>query len=173
MKKYLSIFAILAVLFYACGSEEDSSTNTDSTEVSETADVPELKISEFDSLAGNYVDKEIQIKGVVDHVCRHGGKRLFVVDTDGNDIHVEGEERFNDTLMGSEITVTGIVREFRIDEAYCMQMEEDNIKSHSEGQTNKEQFEQKKKHIAEYRDSMKAAGVDHLSYYSLEYVKHK
>jgi hypothetical protein len=108
------------------------------------------------------------VKGIVDHVCKHGGKKLFLVG-DYGDLHVEGEEKFSDSLAGSNVIVTGIVREFRVDEAYCLQMEQDNIKSHSNGQTDKELFEQKKNHIAEYRDSMKVANVDHLSFYSLEY----
>lgn len=172
MKKYLSILAILAVLFTACNSSDKNSETSDSTQVAMVDEAPVLKIGEFDSLAGNYVDKEVKVKGIVDHICKHGGKKLFLVDDEG-DLHVDGEERFSDSLMGSEIIVTGIVREFRVDEAYCLQMEEDNIKSHSKGQTEKELFEQKKKHIAEYRDEMKAKNVDHLSYYSLEYVKHQ
>jgi hypothetical protein len=49
-------------------------------------------------------------------------------------------------------------------------MEEDNIKSHSEGQTNDEMFEAKKKHIQDYRDQMKANNTDHISNYSLKFV---
>jgi len=172
MKKYLSILAILALLIAACGSEGETKETTDSTETTKVEETPMIKISEFDVVAANYVDKAIKVKGIVDHVCRHGGKKLFLVDDEG-DIHVESEERFNDSIMGSEIVVTGIVREFRVDEAYCLKMDEDNIKSHGEGQTDKEQFEQKKKHIAEYRDSMKTADVDHLSFYSLEFVELK
>jgi len=172
MKKYLSILAGIALMISACGSGDEAKETTDSTQVAEVIEAPFIKINEFDSLAGNYVDKEIQVKGIVDHVCKRGGKRLFLVD-DGGDIHVDGEERFSDSLMGNEITVTGIVREFRVDEAYCLKMEEDNIKSHKNGQGDKETFEQKQKQIAEYRDSMKTANVDHLSFYSLEYVKHQ
>lgn len=172
MKKYLSILAIIALFISACGSGEEAGETNDSTEVAEVTEIPFIKIGQFDSLAANYVDKEVQVKGIVDHVCKHGGKKLFLVDDEG-DLHVDGEERFSDSLMGNEITVTGIVREFRVDEAYCLKMEEDNIKSHSKGQTEKELFEQKKKQIAEYRDSMKAANVDHLSFYSLECIKHQ
>lgn len=173
MKNYLFILAVLALLIAACGSESETEENVDSTETTQvTEDVPMVNIGEFDAVAANFVDKTVKVKGIVDHVCRHGGKKLFLVDDEG-DLHVESDERFNDTLMGNEITVTGIVREFRVDEAYCLKEEEDNLKSHSEGQTNEEQFEQKKKHIAEYRDSMKTAGVDHLSFYSLEFVKLK
>jgi DNA/RNA endonuclease YhcR with UshA esterase domain len=169
MKKYVFIFALIGVLA-ACGSEGETNETSDSTETAKVDETPMIKIGEFDAVAGEYIDKTVKVKGIVDHVCRHGGKRLFLVDDEG-DLHVESEERFNDSLMGNEVTVTGIVREFRVDEAYCMQEEEDNIKSHSEGQTNTEQFEQKKQHIAEYRDSMKVAGVDHLSFYSLEFVE--
>jgi hypothetical protein len=173
MKNFVFILTILGLFLAACGSEGETKETTDSTETAQVVDeTPMVKIGEFDVVAANYVDKTVKVKGIVDHVCRHGGKKLFLVDDDG-DLHVESEERFNDSLMGTEITVTGIVREFRVDEAYCLKMEEDNIKSHGEGQTNKEQFEQKKKHIAEYRDSMKTAGVDHLSFYSLEFVELK
>ena len=51
-------------------------------------------------------------------------------------------------------------------------MEEDNIKSHSEGKSNDEQFKAKKQHIQDYRDQMKANNTDHISNYSLEYVSH-
>ncbi len=173
MKNFAFILAIWGLFFAACGSEGETKETTDSTETSQVIEeTPMLKIGEFETVAANYVDKTVKVKGIVDHVCRHGGKKLFLVDDDG-DLHVESEERFNDSLMGNEVTVTGVVREFRVDEAYCLKMDEDNIKSHSEGQTNKEQFEQKKKHIAEYRDSMKTAGVDHLSFYSLEFVELK
>ncbi len=173
MKNFAFILVIFGLLLTACGSEGETKETTDSTNTSQVVEeAPMVKIGEFETVAANYVDKTVKVKGIVDHVCRHGGKKLFLVDDDG-DLHVESEERFNDSLMGNEITVTGIVHEFRVDEAYCLKMDDDNIKSHSEGQTNKEQFEQKKKHIAEYRDSMKTAGVDHLSFYSLEFVELK
>ena len=95
-----------------------------------------------------------------------------VIQTGDGKVHITSEVRFDESLMGSEITVAGIVLEERIDEGYCLKMEEDNIKSHSEGLANKEQFEAKKEHIQQYRDQMKADSVDHISNYSLKYVSH-
>ena len=92
--------------------------------------------------------------------------------TDDGKVHVTSNERFEEALKGSEIALNGVVVEERIDEAYCLKMEEDNIKSHSEGKSNDEQFEAKKNHIQEYRDQMKANNTDHISNYSLEYVSH-
>jgi hypothetical protein len=169
MKKIIGLMVFFTFIFSACNNgSKNEENNADSLKVNKDTLAAEFSVDEFDSVAKNYVDKEIKVKGIVDHVCKHGGKKLFLVG-DYGDLHVEGEEKFSDSLAGSNVTVTGIVREFRVDEAYCLQMEQDNIKSHSKGQTDKELFEQKKNMIAEYRDSMKAANVDHLSFYSLEY----
>ncbi len=169
-----NIIAILLIVTFMSSCCEDSKNNNEENqEAQETTltSAPILAIGEFDAKAGEYVDQEIQVSGIVDHLCKHGGKRLFMVSDDG-DLHIESEERFDDKLAGMEITVTGIVREFRVDEGYCLQMEEDNIQSHSEGLTKDDLFEQKMKQIEFYRDSMNVAEIDHISYYSLDYVSH-
>ncbi|MGB5361927.1 MAG: hypothetical protein WBN17_01335 [Aureibaculum sp.] len=169
MKKILSII-LIAILFTACKTESNKAVDTEKqTEIS--AETPFLAMAEFDTKAGDYVNKEVKIQGIVDHVCKHSGKKLLVVTDDGS-VHITSDTRFEDTLKGSEIALTGIVLEERIDEAYCLKMEDDNIKSHSEGATNQEQFENKKKHIQQYRDQMKAENKEYLSTYSLQYVSH-
>jgi hypothetical protein len=172
MKKFTVFFAALAIMISACNNS--NSNEGEATDSLKTAQVqlPLIKLIEFDSLAANYVDQEVEVKGVVDHVCRHGGKRLFLVDDEGS-VHIDWTERFSDSIAGSHIAVKGIVREFRVDESYCLQQEQDNIMKHKEGQTDKESFEQKKKQLADYRNSMKSLGVDHLSFYSIDYVSHK
>jgi hypothetical protein len=114
----------------------------------------------------------VKVSGIVDHVCKHGGKKLLLVN-DKADVHVESEERFDDALVGSEILVTGIVKEFRVDEAYCLQKEEDHQQSHKDGTDSDEMYAKKMEQITFFRDSMKAAKVDHLSFYSLDYISHK
>ncbi|MFN8258691.1 MAG: hypothetical protein U0W24_23580 [Bacteroidales bacterium] len=164
------IILLTFVIFFSCNNTgNENSTQLDSASSAQKMNSNIYTVSGFDTVAANYVDKEIKIKGLVDHVCKHGGKKLFLVDGESN-LHVEAEERFNDSLIGTEVVVTGIVREFRVDEAYCLKMEKDNIKSHANGAKEKELFEEKKQMIAEYRDSMKTANTDHLSFYSLEFV---
>ena len=169
MKKIIIIFAITFSII-SCKTEtkkiENSKQQTDAI-----IETPTLAMGEFDAKAGDYVNKEVKIQGIVDHVCKHSGKKLLVVTDDGR-VHITSDTRFEDSLTGSEIALTGIVLEERIDESYCLKMEEDNIKSHSEGASNQEQFETKKKHIQDYRDQMKAENKDYLSSYSLQYVSH-
>ena len=171
MKNFAFVF-LFVLVFTACKKDNQKIEATTQQIEAVKAKTPLLAIADFDTKASEYVSKEIKIKGIVDHVCKHGGKKLLLVTDDGK-VHVASDERFEESLIGSEITLNGIVVEERIDEAYCLKMEEDNIKSHSEGQTNDEMFEAKKKHIQDYRDQMKANNTDHISNYSLEYVTHK
>lgn len=170
MKNLLLVITICTLLF-SCNTEPKKTAEVAQESEIEVVETPLLVLGEFDTKAGDFVSKEIKVQGIVDHVCKHGGKKILLV-TDDGDAHVFSEERFDEELMGSEITVTGVVLEERIDEAYLLKLEADNIKSHSEGKSNEEQFNNKKKHVQEYRDQMKADNVDHISNYSLQYVSH-
>ena len=176
LKKLLVAIAIVG-FFTACSEnqpvDENNKQNTEEkiSQKDMQNDIPLLSLADFDKEAGKYVGKEIKVNGIVDHICKHGGKKMLLVSDDG-DVHIEAETRFDDSLAGSELIVTGIVKEFRVDEAYCLKMEEDNQKSHNEGKTEDEIFEQKQKQLAFYRDSMAKAGTDHLSFYSLDFVSY-
>ncbi len=167
MKKIVFLLA-LTISFISCKTEAEKVEGLKDTKAIET---PMLAIGEFDAKAGEFVNKEIQINGIVDHVCKHGGKKILMV-TDDGDVHVTSDERFDEALKGNEITLTGIVVEERIDESNCLQMEENNMNSHSEGKTNEEQFKEQQKHIQQYRDEMKAENKAYISNYSLKHVNH-
>lgn len=168
MKNILILLA--ATFLFACSSPEKPVADIENPEeISASQEIPVISIADFDEKAGEFVNNEVMISGIVDHVCKHGGKKLLLVNDDG-DVHITSDERFDDALIGEEIKLIGIVEEFRVDEGYCIQMEDDNIKSHSEGESDDELFEKKKHSIQAYRDSMEASGVDHLSYYSLVFV---
>jgi len=170
MRIILSVIAS-AFLLFSCKTETKKTAETNNLTEIDAVETPTIALREFDVKAGDFIDKEIKLKGIVDHVCKHGGKKILLV-TDDGDAHVFSEERFDEALMGSEIMVTGVVLEERIDESYLLKMEEDNIKSHSEGKSNEVQFNNKKKHLAQYREKMKADKVDHISNFSLQYVSH-
>ncbi len=168
LKKLIPLF-VLALFLVSCAGPTEKEAHSSNEEVSTESEVPQFSLIDFYAEAGKYVDKEVKVAGLVDHVCKHGGKKLFLV-SEGSDLHVESDTRFDEDLAGSEVLVKGVVREFRVDEGYCLQIEEDNIQSHKTGETDDDFFERKINEIAFYRDSMKRAGTDHISYYSLEYV---
>lgn len=168
MKKIVFVL-VMALAVISCKTDDKKTEEAKKT--AETTEIPFLALGEFDAKASEFVNKEVKVKGIVDHVCKHGGKKIFLA-TDKGDVHINGEERFDEALTGNEITFIGIVVEERIDEAYCLKMEEDNIKSHTEGASNKEQYDAKTKMIQKYRDQMKAENTDHISMYSLNYISH-
>ncbi len=167
MKKVLILVSFLAVMF-SCADASKKKDKEDTKEVETNL----IALADFDEKAGEFIGKEVQVQGIVDHVCKHGGKKILLVN-DAADVHVESDTRFDDDLMGSEITVKGIVTEFRVDEAFLLKKEEDHIQSHKEGADSEEAYEEKMAHLQEYRDLMKEEGVDHLSYYSMDYVSHE
>ena len=105
-------------------------TKTDSVAIDSTITV--LSLADFDAKAGEYVGKKIKVSGIVDHVCKHGGKKILLV-ADGVKTHVmKPEGRFDDKLNGSKIDVVGIVTEERIDEAYLQKLKKEAEESKGE-----------------------------------------
>lgn len=172
MIKYFLAITAICMATWSCGGDASQKVNNNNELASIENSKPTsnlITIGEFDTKAADFVDKEVVVEGIVDHVCKHGGKKLFLVSDEG-DLHVESDERFDENLKGSEVIVNGIVREFRVDEAYCLKMEDDNIQSHKKGDTDEDLYTRKMKQIESYRDSMLTANTDHLSFYSIEYV---
>jgi hypothetical protein len=116
-------FAALSLLLVSCGTQPDQSKQAD------TAGMTVLTVANFDTLAGEFVGKEIQIEGLVDHVCRHSGKRMFLVQTEGEGrvkvVTGETISSFDVALEGNEVIVKGIVDEWRVDEQYLAEWEKE------------------------------------------------
>lgn len=64
------------------------------------------------------IGKEVKVRGIVTHVCKHAGKKCFITGEDGKgslQVMAEGKiKAFDQELIGSEIEVTGTVREYRM-----------------------------------------------------------
>ena len=148
-----------------------------------------IKLADFDKKAGDFVGKTIILQGIVDHVCEHDGKKMFLVD-ENSDARVkivpnENMAAFTQDLIGETVEVTGIVKEFRLDEDYLIEMEE-KVKAESneeseihmgdgEHKDKKEEHngEDQMKQINNLRQKLKDSGKDHLSYYTVEATSFK
>jgi len=67
----------------------------------------------FQDFASENVGKQVEIQGMVVHVCRHGGKKLFIVGEDPEmRVKITASEKvsvFEPELEGSTIKVQGII----------------------------------------------------------------
>lgn len=130
MKNSILILAAIALFTTSC---ENTCKHTESSNLSNNVVVSDeiaiLNVADFDDLAGNYIGKKIQLKGTVDHICKHGGQKLFLV-SEESDVRIKvvpDEEiaAFNTELEGHKIELVGIVEEQRIDEDYIREWEEE------------------------------------------------
>ncbi len=120
--KIFSAIAVLAMSLTSCGGS--AKQDATSTESSAAISVDEV-LANPDSLVG----KTITIEGVCSHLCKHGGKKAFVLGS--NDTQLlrcestpEMGGAFSKETIHKPISVTGILREERVDEAAVKRMEE-------------------------------------------------
>ncbi len=101
MKKILTVAAIFAV-FFGC--------NTENGQVNDT-DVKKVNISTIEASASELEDQTVQVTGMVLHVCKHGGQKMFLTnDSTEASLLVRVGPRipeFDVTLEGSNVEVTG------------------------------------------------------------------
>ena len=123
IKKALGILAIAAILV-SCGNKEQKKEEAccDKSKTTVTVDQVMADITSF-------VDKDLVIAGTVNHVCSHGGKRMFIMGEDPDvAIKITPNEEigsFEKELEGSHVMVTGVLKELRIDEAYVADIEKE------------------------------------------------
>lgn len=126
IKKVLFLF-VFAAFMISCNNTQNPSADAENMDQEVNAELVTLAIVDFDNQAGNYVGKEVQLSGLVNHTCKHGGKRMFLIDPETEQtVKIEAGENitsFDAELEGSEVIVTGIINELIIDEAYLIEWE--------------------------------------------------
>lgn len=148
MKKKLFVIVTLAALgFTACNTNETKNTeNTtdEPTEATTTDEAKVLNVADFYVVAANYANKEVTVKGVVEHTCKHGGKKMFILDPqneEANALKITTEKSFDVSLEGSIVEVTGVVEELIVNEATIAELEAQIKKEHGELEVNEEEHD--------------------------------
>lgn len=187
MKKLIFSIVMLGLFATACMNSEVKQENVqqDTPEVV-VDEIAVVNLPDFENEAGKYVGKKIQLEGTIDHICRHGGMRAFIVNPESEArVKITPDETiaaFNTELEGSQVILVGIVEEQRIDEAYIKEWEEEikagtlvtddkgegthlggNMEKGGEGSDLDEEMEK----VNALRQSLLDSGTDHLSFYSV------
>ncbi len=170
MIKKILVLSAFVFVFASCGNNSENTDNQNDTTEIITAEITEIPLASFDSLAADLVGKEVKVSGIVDHVCKHGGKKILLVDGD-YDLHVFNDNRFDEALSGSKVTVVGVVEEQRVDSAYLAEKLKHEKGSTGDGnEADKEKIAAMTEYINMMMDSLKNSGKDHFSNYSLKFV---
>ncbi|MBR5743867.1 MAG: hypothetical protein IKX94_00905 [Muribaculaceae bacterium] len=129
--KVIKLLALSALIlgFASCQSGQKDENAQDSTAVAEVAviSVDDL-LANPDSLLG----QTITVEGVCSHLCKHGGRKAFLIGAGENSslFRCEATEEmggsFPQETIKKNLRVTGVLVEDRIDEEYVKSMEEQN-----------------------------------------------
>ena len=120
MKNIFIAFLVSVILIsFSC-------SNNSGNEVNESDTL--LTLDELYEKPGNYTDQNIKIKGLVTHICRHGGQKLFITGSEeGSYLRVNTNEKITEfpmDLEGRIVTFTGMLVKMDIKTTIAVTMEE-------------------------------------------------
>ena len=179
--KNLFILAISAIVFASCGSKTNESKNEVVENVSSALSVDDLLLN-ADSLA----NEEILFEGICTHTCKHGATKIFLMGSDDTKtIRVEAASlgSFDQKCINSIVSIRGILRGERVDEAYLQRWEAASaVQSEQHGETEAgcdtekaargETGNSVAERIADFRAKIaarkEASGKEYLSFYYVE-----
>ena len=171
MKKLL-FFALVWVALASCGNKKVQQEVASEEKVETTADAKIYTLDELLTDAEQLVNKTVTVRGLVTHTCKHSGKRCFIVGDDQKTtmrVEAKGEiGGFNRELIGSELAITGVVKERRISKEYLdlYEKEVNEMKAKEDGSA--EHCEHELSNIKGIREWMKNHNKDHYSTYYMD-----
>ncbi len=180
MKKKIAFGFVILTFLFACKTENKKDQNEGKVEI------PQVSITDLLDNADQYVDQAILLTGTVDHVCREGGKKMFLIDNNPESrIKVtpgKSMPSFDVELEGSDLIVEGVLQALVIDEDYLAKWEEELMGKHDaqeEGHAQTEHGEKAdqgmhvgdKQQIDSYRKMLEESGEDKITFYSVECSK--
>lgn len=188
MKKLIIVIAIVAISAACNLKTEKKAENTE-------AKTTKVEFADFIKDPSPFVGKKVEISGIVAHVCKHGGQKLFLVYGENEErikvVTGENMAAFSTDLEGSTLKVIGVVEELRIDETYLQEWEKEITEGHSHAKGEEEENTDEHAHgekgqaadqgehlgdqqsITNYRKQLAESGKDHLSFYSVVCEKYE
>lgn len=164
-----------------------------SSKTAETVQPAALSVDSVMTVAADIVGDTIEVEGLCSHLCKHGGRKAFLVGADSTTVlrceaTAEMGGAFAPDCVGKTLKVRGIVSENRIGEAEVAAMEARQAEADSaaraheacdtekkaQGQDSIDTFEGR---MADYRAKIaartEAEGKDYLSFYYIEALSYE
>ncbi len=161
MKKIVILFS-LALVFFACNGKKEK--------INAEKNVAQ-SVDEVVANAETNVGKTVFIKGLVNHTCKHSGRRCFLVNDDESlSIRVEAGgdiKSFDQELIGAIIKVKGTLAEKRLTSAYIDEFEA-KVKAEEDTEEGGEHCNAQMNNIRKMRKWMKEHEKEYYPIYFIE-----
>lgn len=171
MKKILLI-AFAACMLVSCGNNKSENVAQQDAETKTATSEKVYALDELLAVADQMVDKNVVVKGNVTHTCKHSGKRCFIVGENGDvSMRVEAKGNiggFNRELIGSEIEISGVLKERRLTKEYIAQMEKETSEKAQKEDGSAETCQAELNNIEKMKEWMKAHNKDYYSIYYMD-----
>lgn len=137
-----AVAVAMAFMLVSCGNNQSQGDASQAAAQEQTSSQATAEMSVDDLLASAEanVGKEVSFRGICTHTCSHGATKIFLMGSDDTKtIRVEAGElgSFDTRCVNNLVSVTGVVSEQRIDEAY-LQRWEAQVKNQTEEKHGKE-----------------------------------
>ena len=109
----ITIIAAIAALVFvgtSCGNKTQKTSQEEVTTVEQSANSGALEIDNLLADAESLAGQEVTVEGVCTHICKHGGRKIFLMGSDDTQtIRVEGGSvgKFDQKCVNSIVLVTG------------------------------------------------------------------
>lgn len=130
LKRTLGAAVAVAVAFaiVSCANNQSQGDASQAAAQEQTSSqaTAEMSVDDLLASADTHVGKEVTFRGICTHTCSHGATKIFLMGSDDTKtIRVEAGAlgSFDTRCVNNLVSVTGVVSEQRIDEAYLQRWE--------------------------------------------------
>lgn len=164
-----NLIIALALLVFGIGCKQTAS-NKETIQEAQSGTIETITYQTVESLmqqAESLSGKKVHVSGVIEHVCKHGGKRFKILSTDGStELKIELGKNFNAVganIIGNTAMVTGTLKPNKMD-AKMVKAWENKVKKNHAGEEDTDHFKQE---IAEIRAIHKQIVSGEIPYYTM------
>lgn len=169
MTKNAFVLGILLLGVVACGGKKATGQEA---QAEATATTSAYSLDSLLRSAEDLVGQTVTVRGFVTHTCKHSGRRCFIVGEDQKvSMRVEAKGEiggFNRELIGSELAITGVLRENKLSKEAIDKQEETLNEQKALGTADEEACDASLSNLRSMREWMKENNKDYYGVYYMD-----
>ena len=170
--KHRSLLLIITLTLILCSCNQQKTKQKSNNTITEKTEIANyLTVEDLLEQAEYLTDTSIYLSGIIDHVCRHGGRRFKILSTDGlQELKIELDEKLkvpDPSVAGNLAKIKGTVVSVKMTAEMVKAWEEKERINHK-GEENTEHF---KLEIAEIQSIYKQITAGEIPFYTMYTVQ--